>query len=469
MASILHIDVLEYNPEENISYLSKSCICCTSQNGVFIDLKTCKHTSFFDNYMKFKLPINNVNICNICHSMLKKFELFKQQVEESVALLLDQTPILKITKLHNFQTCLEIDGKTQPDEQQIKTEQIDTDLDLSMDIKVEHDSSDFEEEATLKKKSAVEEKYEGKIKVVILSTEEVIEEREAMAKKENYLKLPFKCEDCIVGFDHENTLKNHIENRHKKKKNSFQCDICKTVLGSKHSFNDHINRHGRSSNRTYRYHLDKHKSKQECKICGSTFVSSSGLKVHMHTVHNQSPRIYSCDRCNKSYRVRSYLAAHMRAAHSHSRAFCVVCKTHYKTPQGLAHHVATHSAHVGENGKRFICDECGAKFGKKYDLQIHINWEHLKIIKHRCNKCSKVFKSNSALTRHVNFVHFKKRPPRNKICDYCGRAFTTQTMLKFHIRTHTGERPLQCSHCSATFAHSAALYTHNKLLHPANK
>lgn len=61
MASILHIDVLEYNPEENISYLSKSCICCTSQNGVFIDLKTCKHTSFFDNYMKFK--VSYVKIC----------------------------------------------------------------------------------------------------------------------------------------------------------------------------------------------------------------------------------------------------------------------------------------------------------------------------------------------------------------------------------------------------------------------
>ncbi|CAH0602500.1 unnamed protein product [Chrysodeixis includens] len=515
MASILHIDVIEYNPEDNIRHLNKSCICCTTQNGVLVDLKTCKHTSFLDSYLKIQLPLQNVFICNICHNMLKKIEAFKQQVEESVALLLDQVPILKINKLHNFLTRLEIDGVPQLDQpSEIKTEQIDLELDLDFntDIKVEHDS-DFEIEATTsKKKSAVEAKYEGKIKVVILSSVEVQEERDAMAKKENYLKLPFKCEDCIIGFDHEVTLKNHIENRHKKKKNSFQCEICKTVLSSKHSYNDHINRHGRRLecaicgrrynhiqsalqhynekhadgtpvkvytcklcgfttplNRTYRYHLDKHKEKQECKICGNTFVSSSGLKVHMYTVHKQSTRVFACDACDKTYRVRSGLRAHTRAAHTHTRAFCVECRTCYNTTQGLAHHMATHSRHVGESDKRFICDECGAKFVKKCDLQVHINWEHLKIMKHRCTKCSKVFKSNSALTRHVNFVHLKKRPPRNKICDYCGRAFTTQTMLKFHIRTHTGERPLQCTHCPATFAHSAALYTHNKLLHPTNK
>ncbi|KAJ8706578.1 hypothetical protein PYW07_012656 [Mythimna separata] len=147
------------------------------------------------------------------------------------------------------------------------------------------------------------------------------------------------------------------------------------------------------------------------------------------------------------------------------RALCAVCKTHYSTVQGLKHHLTTHSRHVSESDKRFICDECGAKFVTKSNLQVHINWEHFKINTHRCTKCTKIFRSRNALTRHVNYVHNKKRPPRNKICDYCGRAFTTQTILQSHIRTHTGERPLHCAHCPATFAHSAALYTHNKLLH----
>uniref|UniRef100_A0A2A4JBW6 C2H2-type domain-containing protein n=1 Tax=Heliothis virescens TaxID=7102 RepID=A0A2A4JBW6_HELVI len=213
--------------------------------------------------------------------------------------------------------------------------------------------------------------------------------------------------------------------------------------------------------------MDKHKEKQSCKICGNTFVNANGLKVHMFTVHGQSSRVYQCEYCDKRYRARSGYEAHQRSAHSapDERAFCVECKTHYRTKKGLAHHLSTHSKHVTESDKRFICDECGAKFVTKSNLQVHINWEHFKINTHKCSKCTKEFKSRTALNRHVTYVHLKKRPPRNKICDYCGRAFTTQSILQCHIRSHTGERPLQCTQCAATFAHAAALYTHNKLLH----
>ena len=59
-------------------------------------------------------------------------------------------------------------------------------------------------------------RYEGKIAIVLLTEQELLEERERMAKNEGYLKLPYKCEDCIVGFDHEQTLISHVENRHTK-------------------------------------------------------------------------------------------------------------------------------------------------------------------------------------------------------------------------------------------------------------
>ncbi|KAF9416869.1 hypothetical protein HW555_005872 [Spodoptera exigua] len=511
----------QYTYKQNDSEMSKLCICCASQSPVLINMSTCKHTGFLTNYLKLELDLKKMYMCNLCHNLLKKIELFKQQVEESFALLLDQAPILKINKVHNLQISPLAFTTNLPDvevETEIKIEPINENISETEELKNEIESSDNDTEIPLavlknnKRKRKKDVRYEGKIKTVFLSEDDLRIEREKMAAKENYLKLPYKCELCIVAFDHELTLQSHNEGRHKKVKNGFECNVCKSTLSTKFSYKEHVQRHYRrlecmvchkrynhmssaiqhyteqhstddtlyscrmceyttSSNRAYRYHMDKHKEKPSCSICGNQFVNSNGLKVHMFTVHQQSSRKYKCEECNKQYKARSGLEAHQKSAHAtpDTRAFCVVCKTYYRNRQSLVHHMNTHSKHVGEGDKRFICDECGAKFLTKSSLQVHINWEHLKIHTHSCIKCTKVFKNNYLLNRHVSFVHNKKRPPRNKICDYCGRAFTTQTILRSHIRTHTGERPLQCTHCTATFAHPAALYTHNKLLHSGNK
>lgn len=99
------------------------------------------------------------------------------------------------------------------------------------DVKIEHDSSssDFENDLPLseikksggsdnpkkpKTKFPTDDKYKGKIMIYNLNREELEEERERESKKESYLKLPFKCDSCVKGFDHENTLKNHEDKQH---------------------------------------------------------------------------------------------------------------------------------------------------------------------------------------------------------------------------------------------------------------
>ncbi|CAG9790461.1 unnamed protein product [Diatraea saccharalis] len=172
------------------------------------------------------------------------------------------------------------------------------------------------------KKRSLSEKYEGKISVVTLSKKEMLEERERDAKKDSYLKLPYKCDSCITGFDHDLTLKDHNEKRHGTKKGGYRCEICKTVLATEHTLKEHTKRHftryvcqecGKrknnvysvikhynethrtidthfvcqdcgfttESNRSYRYHRDKHKQKLQCSLCESTFVNNNGLRVHM--------------------------------------------------------------------------------------------------------------------------------------------------------------------------------------------
>nr|XP_032528074.1 zinc finger protein 665-like [Danaus plexippus plexippus] len=416
---------------------------------------------------------------------------------------------------------------------------------------IKKDKKELKNKPVKRNVSSLQKQYEGKIRIVVLSQDEMLEERQVEAKKPSYLRLPYKCDLCITAFDHELTLKSHIESRHNKS-GEYECCVCKSHLSTKISFDEHYKRHfrryeciecGKRTNnlypllkhyndnhgliqlefscktcdyktdkyRVFRYHLEKHRqSNVECDLCGKTFVNNNGLKTHLYTVHGQSSRVYGCDKCNKVYKAKSGLSAHIAthsspvycrdcdtrhtstvhgqssrvygcdkcnkvykaksglsahiATHS-SPVYCRDCDTHFRTPHGLRHHLKTHSRHVEDNDKRFVCKDCDLKFLTPKSLREHVDWVHLNDTKYECDSCSKVFKNKNSLKKHFQYVHEKKRPPRNKICDHCGRAFTTLQILRSHIHTHTGERPHRCDVCGASFAHKGALYTHNKLLH----
>lgn len=57
-------------------------------------------------------------------------------------------------------------------------------------------------------------KYDGKIRSVMLTDEELNKERIKEGNSPGYLKLPYKCESCIIGFDYEYTLKAHNDRKH---------------------------------------------------------------------------------------------------------------------------------------------------------------------------------------------------------------------------------------------------------------
>ncbi|CAH2217165.1 jg24920, partial [Pararge aegeria aegeria] len=238
------------------------------------------------------------------------------------------------------------------------------------------------------------QKCEGKVRIVVLSEHEMLEDRKLDASNSRYLKLPYKCDKCITAFDHELNLIEHLEKRHKKEPGSLVCNICESVLNTKLSFEEHYKRHYRryecmacgkrnnnvysvlkhyndthgkvdmsftcklcdfttESHRSYRYHRDKHRTaKVECQQCGNTFVNKAGLRVHMLTVHKQSSRIYSCEPCGKVYRTKSGLSAHMTFTHADTApAYCVACDLSFRSEWGLRHHLKTASRHISEEDK----------------------------------------------------------------------------------------------------------------------
>ncbi|XP_054652375.1 transcription factor HIVEP2 isoform X2 [Dunckerocampus dactyliophorus] len=59
-------------------------------------------------------------------------------------------------------------------------------------------------------------------------------------------------------------------------------------------------------------------------------------------------------------------------------------------------------------------------------------------------------------------VEPKPQKPGKYVCDYCGRACAKPSVLKKHIRSHTGERPYPCVPCGFSFKTKSNLYKHRK-------
>ncbi|XP_062332222.1 zinc finger protein 2-like [Osmerus eperlanus] len=191
-------------------------------------------------------------------------------------------------------------------------------------------------------------------------------------------------------------------------KTTHTCSFCEKVLACKAALDRHLLSH--SGARPF-----------HCDECGKNYRSKMTLKVHQQ--NHTGKMDFICNDCGKQFTHMTYLRRHI---YSHNNKelrphHCLDCGKHFIQKSHLDRHKLIHSGM-----KPFVCQHCGAAFNRPEGLRQH-------------------------LLEHAP-VGQGGRPAHKHQCLVCRKTFATFKFLQDHIKSHTGQRPHSCPHCSRAFS-----------------
>ncbi|XP_047039993.1 zinc finger protein 557-like [Helicoverpa zea] len=342
-----------------------------------------------------------------------------------------------------------------------------------------------------------------KIKIITLNPEEQIKQREEESKMG--LKFPFQCNLCYKGFNFESKLQNHMK-KHSPSRGPYECTLCQMYLPTAYSFSVHSNIHNRryecmacgrqmtdrtsiidhymsqhegyvniytcsicgkisNNNKTHRGHMRNHHGgdRPKCDQCGKTFVNKDSLAEHQQ-IHD-GIKHYECSVCNKRFRTRTHLKIHQHTHSDVKEFYCVECDVRFKSAHNLRQHLSKTMKHRDKQTLKFECTRCPRRYASARALLVHVRVQHEGTRAHGCGACGARLASRGALRKHARAVHQRHRAQAKHVCHTCGKAFRGKSVLVNHVRTHTGEKPFECTECGRRFTQRTAMRTHVKLVH----
>nr|XP_057940298.1 zinc finger protein 658B [Doryrhamphus excisus] len=186
------------------------------------------------------------------------------------------------------------------------------------------------------------------------------------------------------------------------------------------------------------------------------------------------PKIYHCEQCGKGFWS---LGAYSHHKQNPSQCVDVRLRTGVAQP-----------SHRGRSrcSLKVACPVCGRKFRHKGIMTLHMRTHENG--NHKCDLCNRSFRLFSSLLRH-QVVHNEHLPPPIKSfqhqveqlqkntysCPDCGKLFSREKALKFHMKYHgyeSGQSPspprstqedFQCGVCLTYFKNKASLRAHRKI------
>uniref|UniRef100_A0A8C6IAE1 Zinc finger protein ZFAT n=1 Tax=Mus spicilegus TaxID=10103 RepID=A0A8C6IAE1_MUSSI len=176
-------------------------------------------------------------------------------------------------------------------------------------------------------------------------------------------------------------------------------------------------------------------------------------------------KIFTCEYCNKVFKFKHSLQAHLRI-HTNEKPYkCSQCSYASAIKANLNVHLRKHT------GEKFACDYCSFTCLSKGHLKVHIERVHKKIKQH-CRFCKKKYSDVKNLIKHIRDMHdpqdkkvkealdelrLMTREGKRQLlydCHICERKFKNELDRDRHMLVHGDKWPFACELCG----HGATKY-----------
>ncbi|KAF2887295.1 hypothetical protein ILUMI_18878 [Ignelater luminosus] len=291
------------------------------------------------------------------------------------------------------------------------------------------------------------------------------------------MKLRY-CPECSFQTRSRSTLRNHKIAKHTKI--FYACPQCPFKTKWKDYLQDHIGTHAGDEGKhlqcnlcdfktALRTNLKKHKlsvhvteRKFECELCPYRAKVRDGLKRHMDKTHNKGG-YFTCNVCDYKTEFKHNLIEHAKSHTGENFFKCTECEYRGKTRRSLKIHMVKHSTQ-----RSFECYECGHKTKLKNALIIHIQ-KHRTDKRHKCVDCGYSTSLKYCLNKHLKrYGHNADCNDEIFRCDICDYVTSSDQILKWHVKVHTGEKLFECHLCEYK-TNSSSNFRKHEYIHEKRK
>ncbi|NXW53568.1 ZN276 protein, partial [Eurystomus gularis] len=106
--------------------------------------------------------------------------------------------------------------------------------------------------------------------------------------------------------------------------------------------------------------------------CNKVFMIDRYLQRHVKLIHTEV-RNYICDECGQTFKQRKHLSVHQMRHTGAKPLQCEICGFQCRQRASLKYHMTKHKA---ETELEFACDQCGKRFEKAHNLNVHMSMVH---------------------------------------------------------------------------------------------